>query len=85
MKIKPIASNMTELMLNDGTKVLFSYQTPVACKREFSTYTSYYKTSKKWSVTTSKHINKWFRDNLFTDVNVNSVDQEYFDNLVKGA
>ena len=30
MKLKQIGSNMTELHLNNGTIVLFSYETPVA-------------------------------------------------------
>ncbi len=82
MQLKPIASNMTELVLNDGTQVLFSYQTPVACliNNEF------YKTNKKWSVTTSKHIGKWA--NTFWNVSFNQWNekpQEYFDNLVNGV
>lgn len=79
MKIKPIASNMTELLLNDGTQVLFSYQTPVAVIKQDQTI----KTSKKWSVTTSKHINKWF--SMYGFAVFAYEDQEYFDNLVKGV
>ena len=30
MKLKQIGSNQTELIFNDGTHVLFSYETPVA-------------------------------------------------------
>lgn len=82
MKIKPIASNMTELLLNDGTQVLFSYQTPVAViKRDQCLQTI--QTSKKWSVTTSKHINKWF--SMYGFAVFAYEDQEYFDNLVKGV
>ncbi len=33
MKLKQLASNMTELELNNGTRVLFSYETPVAAVR----------------------------------------------------
>ena len=55
MQLQPIASNMTQLDLSDGTSVLFSYKTPVACLSD----NGYYRTSKKWSVTTSRHINKW--------------------------
>ena len=55
MKIKPIASNMTELELNDYT-ILFSYQTPVAYHRSG---VGFFRTGKKWSATTSRHINKW--------------------------
>ena len=52
MKIKPIASNQTELHLNDGTVVLFSYQTPVAVNYAEGGFA---RTSTKWSKTTSKH------------------------------
>jgi len=74
MNLKPIASNKTELTLGDGTQVLFSYETPVACWIQGE----YFKTSKKWSNTTSRHINSWVH--LATEK-----PQEYFDNLVKGV
>lgn len=82
MKIKPIASNMTELVLNDGTQVLFSYETPVACFQN----NKFYKTSHKWSRTTSKHIGKWA--NMFWNVSFDQwhdMPQDYFNNLVKGV
>jgi hypothetical protein len=74
MNLKPIASNKTELTLGDGTQVLFSYETPVACWIQGE----YFKTSKKWSNTTSRHINSWVH--LATEK-----PQEYFDNLVQGV
>ena len=74
MNLKPLASNKTELTLGDGTQVLFSYETPVACWIQGE----YFKTSKKWSNTTSRHINSWVH--LATEK-----PQEYFDNLVKGV
>jgi hypothetical protein len=82
MRIKPIASNMTELLLNDGTQVLFSYETPVACFQN----NKFYKTSHKWSRTTSKHIGKWA--NMFWNVSFDQwhdMPQDYFNNLVKGV
>lgn len=82
MNLKPIASNMTELSLADGTQILFSYQTPVAMLQD----NKFYKTDKKWSVTTSKHIGKWA--NTFWNVPLSQWEnkpQEYFDNLVKGV
>ena len=75
MQLRPIASNMTQLDLSDGTSVLFSSQTPVACLSD----NGYYRTSKKWSVTTSRHINKWLDGVLAKDQ-----PQSYFDNLVAG-
>ena len=56
MKINPIGSNQTELIFDDGVKVLFSYETPVAA---YVPERGYLKTSKKWSQTTSRHVNKW--------------------------
>ena len=55
LKLKPIASNMTEIVLPNGIQVLFSYQTPVASWENGQ----FYKTDKFWSKTTSRHINKW--------------------------
>ena len=76
MRIKPIASNMTELSLNDGTLVLFSYQTPVASFDRHGVSI----TNKKWSNTTTRHINKWLK---LSGLSVyTSKDQSYFDNLV---
>jgi hypothetical protein len=62
MKLQPIGSNQNVLTLDDGTRVLFSYETPVAFERmgRFS------RTSRKYSVTTSKHINAWVGSNCST-------------------
>jgi hypothetical protein len=72
MKLNPIASNMTQITLNDGTQVLFSYQTPVASWKDGQ----FYKTDKKWSNTTTRHINKW-ADCAITKP------QAYFDGLTQ--
>ena len=76
MKLTPIAANRTQLNLNDGTEIFFSYKTPVAAK--LPNY-DYIRTATKWSTTTSRHINKWL-----DGVNANQVSQSYFDNLVGG-
>jgi hypothetical protein len=55
MKLKQIASNMTELDLGFA-QVFFSYETPVAA---CLTDGSLVRTETKYSVTTTKHINKW--------------------------
>ena len=73
MNINIIQSNMTQLTLKDGTQVLFSYQTPVASWKDGQ----FYKTDKKWSNTTTRHINKW------SHCAVNKP-QTYFDDLIKG-
>ena len=55
MKIKQIASNQTALDLGFA-EVFFSYETPVAARL---TDGSLVRTATKYSVTTTKHINKW--------------------------
>ena len=55
MRLKQIGSNQTELIFNDGTHVLFSYETPVAV----STVDGMFVTEQKYSTTTTRHINKW--------------------------
>jgi len=74
LKLKPIASNMNLIDTPDYL-VLFSYATPVACYDKRSL--DYYRTSTKWSMTTSRHINKWL-----DGVQAIEQPQEYFDNLL---
>lgn len=75
MQLTPIASNMTELELSNYARILFSYKTPVACYIDGK----YYRTAHKWSVTTSKHINKWL-----AGATAETQPQEYFNNITKG-
>ena len=75
MKLTPIAANQTQLNLNDGTEVFFSYKTPVAA---YCPSKGYIRTAKYWSVTTSRHINKWLKG--ITEVT--EVPQEYLTELV---
>lgn len=75
MKLNNFASNQTQVNLNDGTVILFSYKTPVAA---FVPGQGYVRTNHKWSRTTSKHINAWLRNVGI----VGSVDQSYLDNLI---
>ena len=55
MQLTPIASNMTEVETSDA-RVLFSYSTPVAA---YIYGEGFVRTEKWYSVTTSRHINKW--------------------------
>ncbi len=55
MQLTPIASNMTEVETSEA-RILFSYRTPVAA---YIFGEGYVKTDQFWSVTTSRHINKW--------------------------
>lgn len=77
MRLTPIKANMTELEIGNK-RVLFSYKTPVAYQ-ELTTIGDYYKTNKKWSQTTTRHINQWLGGN-----GAKFVDQETIDNLVEG-
>jgi len=80
MKLKLIASNMTELEVNNYL-ILFSYQTPVAY---FRPGVGYRKTGKKWSATTSRHISKWLLSCGISASNVPEVPQGELDALVAG-
>ncbi len=55
MKLNQQGSNMTEIVTNAGKRILFSYETPVAGWCEQGAF----RTEDKFSVTTSKHINKY--------------------------
>ena len=57
MKLKQIGSNQTELDLGFA-QVFFSYETPVAARL---TDGSLVRTDQWYSVTTTKHINKWLQ------------------------
>ena len=57
MKLNQIAANQTELDLGFCT-VFFSYNTPVAARL---TDGSLVRTTEWYSVTTTKHINKWLQ------------------------
>ena len=55
MKLSNVGSNMTEITTAKGNRILFSYETPVAGYCEQGAF----RTDEKFSVTTSKHINKY--------------------------
>lgn len=77
MKLNPIGSNMTEVETEKGL-VLFSYKTPVAAVVNGQPY----KTSKRWSNTTTRHINKWFSPGFVGSQIVVEKPQAFFDSLV---
>ena len=82
MQLTPIASNMTEIETKEA-RILFSYKTPVAA---YVFGRGYVKTDKFWSVTTSRHINKWIEMDMpisgYIAVTTEKVAQTYLDNLV---
>jgi len=59
LNIRAVGTNMTELSLGDkdATVIFFSYSTPVAYTKVRTGES--FKTSKKFSQTTTKHINKF--------------------------
>jgi hypothetical protein len=78
MQINNLGANITELIKPSGDVILFSYYTPVAAKID----AEYYKTSYRWGVTTSKHINQWLRK--LSPIAISKViekPQEFFDGL----
>lgn len=72
MKIKQLKANQTELHTNDGAVIFFSYNTPVAAQLAEG---GFIRTSKKWSVTTSKHINQWLSGAKAEEVEQSVLDQ----------
>lgn len=56
MKARTIGSNQTEIEKGDGTLILVSYETPVAAVLPNG---DALRTNRFYSVTTSRHINKW--------------------------
>ena len=76
MQLTPIASNMTEVETSEA-RILFSYRTPVAA---YVFGEGFVRTEKWWSVTTSRHINKWLDGGTAKEVS-----QTYLDKLVQGV
>ena len=80
MKVTPIGSNMTQID-TEKYEILFSYQTPVAFVKTVwneDIQKKYFKTNKRWSVTTTKHINKWLNGNK-----AQIIDQTILDSLLE--
>lgn len=75
MKLNPIGSNQVEVVIGNKT-VLFSYKTPVAYYD--GEMARFFKTSKKWSTTTSKHVSQWLNGAY-----AEAVDQTVLDTLAE--
>tara|TARA_R100001594_G_scaffold147246_1_gene199938 strand:+ start:1323 stop:1607 length:285 start_codon:yes stop_codon:yes gene_type:complete len=78
-RLKSVGSNMTEIAFSvkknkDHSLLFYSYSTPVAA---YCAESGEYLRTKEWfSVTTSRHLNKWLGDNEYREV-----DQEFLDLL----
>lgn len=75
MKANRINPNQTEI-IGAQVSVLFSYATPVAAH---VAGVGYFRTSVRHSVTTSRHVNTWLRDNGASMDKVREMRQEFFD------
>jgi len=73
MKLNPVGTNMNEVEVN-GKSILISYKTPVAGYDDQGAF----RTDEFFSVTTSKHINKYLGGK---DVG-RKVEQTYIEGLV---
>ena len=58
MILRQLGSNQTELSLNNGSSIFFSYETPVA---GYHSEDGFFKTDTYYSKTTSRHINQYFK------------------------
>ena len=74
MKLKNLGANKTEIHKENGAVIFFSYETPVAAQLPRG---GFVRTSTRYSVTTSKHINQWL-----DGAKAKEVDQSEIDALV---
>ena len=72
-----IGSNMKTTMTEKGFPILYSYSTPVAGRDEKGPF----RTDQFYSVTTSRHINKWFNCDSKNKIG-RIVEQNYINGLV---
>ena len=72
MQVQSLGANKTQVDLADGTSVFFSYKTPVAALVPGK---GWIRTSTRYSVTTTKHINQWIQGALATEVDQWDIDQ----------
>jgi len=73
-----IGSNMKTTITEKGFPILYSYTTPVAGRDEKGEF----RTDRFYSVTTSRHINKWFNCDSKNKIG-RIVKQSYINGLVR--
>ena len=78
MNVKSLAANQTQVTLANGTILFVSYETPVAA---FIPGRGIVRTEKKWSNTTTRHINKWIA-NTAPRATVSFEDQSFFNSFL---
>lgn len=72
MKLQRIKNTSATVISTSDTEILWSYSTPVAARIKGKCY----RTEKKWSRTTSGHINKFLEGNK-----AETKPQEFFDKM----
>ena len=77
LELRPLGGNVNEVETDDAI-ILFSYSTPVAYQDKATGV--FYRTNERFSVTTSRHINKWL-----DGVEATEVAQTDIENLTKSA
>jgi hypothetical protein len=77
MNIRQIKSTNAYEVTVGNNLVLMSYETPVAARVDGN----WYRTEKHYSVTTSKHLNQWFR--FWNAPSWTEQPPSFFENLVE--
>ena len=75
MILRQLGSNQTELSLNNGNSIFFSYETPVA---GYDAEDGFFKTETYYSKTTSRHINQYFKHVDAGDIKIVPDNSIYF-------
>jgi hypothetical protein len=78
MNVSPFTVNMTQIE-TDNYLVLFSYRTAAAYIDKQTGEA--YRTDRYWSQTTTRHINKWFKDMGYGHAPV-QISQKLLDGLI---
>lgn len=83
MRLHHIGSNQTEVEFSNGTRILFSYDTPVAARVAVGDKFIAYRTEVFYSATTLRHIASWFGSAVVVG-KIETKPVEFFDNLAQG-
>lgn len=76
MILKNLGAHKNEIRLNDiyDTRILISYETPVAYRQTYNDGCHFFMTEHNWSRTTSKHIGQWLPKDQAEKVPQSSLD-----------
>lgn len=76
LQVRALGANETQVSFGPDTQVLFSYEVPVAARIGGQ----YYRVGKKYSPTTSTHVNKWLAGHQAEEVA-----EDWFADILGGA